>query len=106
MDGDSLLVSGEIGRDSLGLSGFFLFRMDTLGNIGLTKFFRDSSLMDHALLDGRCPLIKNHNDNVVLGGVFLQRDDLFAIELNSDLTIKFYKEYLANYVTMYIHDVE
>lgn len=106
MYGDSLLISGEIGRDSLGLSGFFVFRTDTFGNIGLIKFFRDSSLMDHALLDGRNPIMKNHSNNIVLGGVFLQRDDLFAMELGSDLSIKMYKEYFANYVTMYIHDVE
>jgi len=106
LDGDSLLITGEIGRDSLGLSGFFVFRTDTFGNLGLIKFFRDSSLIDHTLLDGRNPLIRNHSHNIVLGGVFLQRDDLFTMELNSDLTIKFYKEYLANHVTMYIHDVE
>lgn len=106
IDGDSLLISGEIGRDSLGLSGFFLFRADTVGKIGRIEFFRDTSLMDHALLDGRNPIIKNHNGNLVLGGVFLQRDDLFAMELNSDFTLKMYKEYLSNYVTMYIHDVE
>lgn len=90
----------------MGLSGFFLFRMDTLGNIGSMKFYRDSALIDHALLDGRCPIIIKQNGTIVLGGVFLQRDDLFAIGLNSDFTLKFYKEYLANYVTMYIHDVE
>jgi hypothetical protein len=106
LDGDSLLISGEIGTDSLGLAGFFLLYMDSLGNIGTIKNYRDPSLQDHTLLDGRNPLIKNHSQNIVLGGVFLQRDDLFVMELNSNLTIKFYKEYFANHVTMYIHDVE
>jgi hypothetical protein len=41
LDGDSLIVSGEIGRDSLELSGFFVFKMDSFGSIGNIKYFRD-----------------------------------------------------------------
>lgn len=102
--GDSLLISGEIGTDSLGLAGFFLLHIDTLGNPGTIKFYRDPSLQDHALLDGRNPIFKNHYGRIVLGGVFLERDDLFVLELNTNLTTKIYKEYPSNYVTMYIHD--
>ncbi len=68
MNNDSLLVSGEIGTDSLGLAGFFLLNMDSLGNLGTIKNYRDPSLQDHALLDGRNPLTINANNKIVLSG--------------------------------------
>src|SRR5687767_11934372 len=57
--GDSLLITVEIGTDSNGLSGYFLLVTDTLGEIGRVNFFRDSSMEDHAFLDGRNPVIIN-----------------------------------------------
>ncbi len=102
---DSLIITGQIGTDSLGLAGFFVMVMDTFGNIGRIKYFRDPSLKDHTLLDGRNPVIINRRGNLVLAGVFLSRDDLFFRELNSNLETILYREYESNYKTMYAHDV-
>lgn len=66
LEGDSLIVTGEIGRDSLQLTGFFIFKMDTAGNIGNIKYYRDPDLTDHALLDGINPITINSNGTLAL----------------------------------------
>lgn len=106
VDNDSLIVSGDIGRDSIGLSGIFIFKMDTLGNIGTLKFFRDTSLTDHLLLSGRNPIMIDRNGKIVFGGVFLHRNDLLVIKLNNDFSQVFYKEYPLNYPTIYVEGIE
>ncbi len=106
VDGDSLIISGEIGTDSMGLSGIFLFKMDTLGNIGTLKYFRDTSLTDHLLLSGRNPIMEDHNGKIILGGLFLHQNDLLVLKLNNDLSQVFYKEYPLNYPTLYIEGIE
>lgn len=105
VDGDSLIVSGEIGTDSMGLSGIIIFKMDTLGNIGTLKYFRDTSLTDHILLSGRNPIMKDHNGKIILGGVFLDQDDLLVLKLNNDFSQVFYKKYPLNYPTLYIEGI-
>ncbi len=103
--GDSLLITGEIGRDSLGLSGYFVLRTDTLGKIGNIRFFRDPALEDHQLHDGREPVIINQTGNILLAGVFLARDDLFIMELTPSLDPLWYREYISDYLTMYVQNV-
>jgi len=105
VDGDSLIISGEIGEDSLGLSGIFVLKIDSFGNIGKMHYFRDPSLNDHLLLDGKKPFIRNNSGNLIVTGVFLVRDDLYFMDLDENLDSIIYREYLSNYVTMYAEDV-
>lgn len=106
VDGDSLLISGDIGRDSMGLSGIILFRIDTLSNIGALKVFRDTSLTDHLLLSGRNPIIEDRNGKIILGGVLLHQNDLVVLKLNNDFSRVFYKVYPMNFPTLYIEGIK
>lgn len=105
MDGDSLLISGEIGRDSLGLSGFFLLYADSLGHLGIIKNYRDPSLQDHTLLDGRNPVLINANNQVVLAGHYLEQDDAFFMILNKQLDTIAYNDFASNYRSMVVHGI-
>jgi len=105
MYGDSLLISGEIGRDSLGLSGFFLVYADSLGNLGPIKNYRDPVLQDHALLDGRDPIMLNANNHFALCGHFLAQDDAFFMILNKQLDTIVYSDYASNFKSMVIHGI-
>jgi hypothetical protein len=106
VDGDSLIVSGEIGTDSMGLSGIFIFKMDTLGNIGSLKFFKDALATDDLLLSGLNAMLGDHNGKIILGGVFLDQDDLVVLKLNNDFSQVFYKVYPLNYPTLYIEGIK
>jgi hypothetical protein len=105
MDGDSLLISGEIGTDSLGLAGFFLLYMDSLGNLGTIKNYRDPSLQDHSLLDGRDPIMINANNRIVLSGHYFEQDDAYFMILNKQLDTIVYNDYESNYKSMFIHGI-
>lgn len=105
IDGESLLITGEIGTDSLGLAGFFLFYVDSAGNIGAIKKYRDPSLLDDALLDGRNPIMINSNDLIVLSGHYFEQDDAFFMILNKQLDTIVYKVYPSNYRSMVIHGI-
>lgn len=105
MNNDSLLVSGEIGTDSLGLAGFFLLNMDSLGNLGTIKNYRDPSLQDHALLDGRNPLTINANNKIVLSGHYLEQDNAFFMILNKQFDTILYNDYESNFKSMVIHGI-
>ena len=105
MYGDSLLISGEIGRDSLGLSGFFLVYVDSLGNLGPIKNYRDPILQDHALLDGRDPITLNSNNHIALCGHYLAQDDAFFMILNKQLDTIVYQDYTSNFRSMVIHGI-
>jgi len=105
MDGDSLLITGEIGTDSLGLAGFFLLYLDSLSNLNTMKNYRDPSLQDHALLDGRDPVMINANNKIVLSGHYLDQDDAFFMTLNKQLDTVVYNDYESNYRSMVIHGI-
>ena len=105
MYGDSLLISGEIGRDSLGLSGFFFLYADTLGHLGAIKNYRDPLLKDHALLDGRNPTTINSDNLIALSGHYLDEDDAYFMILNKELDSIVYKDYASNYKSMVIHGI-
>ncbi len=103
LEGDSLIVTGEIGRDSLQLTGFFIFKMDTAGNIGNIKYYRDPDLTDHALLDGINPITINSNGTLALSGHFLALDDAFFMVLNKSLDTIIYKSYINEYRSLVIN---
>lgn len=105
LDGDSLLLSGEIGTDSLGLAGFFLVYADSLGNMGTIKKYRDPSLQDHALLDGRSPVMINANNQIVLSGHYFEQDDAFFMIMNKQLDTIAYGNYSSNFRSMVIHGI-
>jgi hypothetical protein len=97
IDGDSLLITGEIGRDSLGLQGFFVLKTDSSGNIGNIAYFRDPQLMDQLLLSGRQPMLVK-NENIILGGNLLYKSDHFILELNKNFDSIFYKVYSSPFL--------
>lgn len=105
VDGDSLLLSGEIGTDSLGLAGFFLVYADSLGNLGSIKKYRDPSLQDDALLDGRNPIINNSSNLIVLSGHYFEQDDAFFMILNKQLDTIVYNDYSSNYRSMVVQGI-
>lgn len=105
IDGDSLLLSGEIGTDSLGLAGFFLVYADSLGNLGSIKKYRDPSLQDDALLDGRNPIMNNTSNLIVLSGHYFEEDDAFFMILNKQLDTIVYNDYTSNYRSMVVQGI-
>jgi len=105
MYGDSLLITGEIGRDSLGLSGFFLVYADSLGNLGPIKNYRDPKLQDHALLDGRDPIMLNSNNHIALCGHYLAQDNAFFMIVNKQLDSIVYNDYPSDYRSMVVHGI-
>ncbi|MEP6795969.1 MAG: T9SS type A sorting domain-containing protein [Saprospiraceae bacterium] len=97
IEGDSLIVSGEIGSDSSGLQGIFIVWSDTLGNLGKVKIFKDPKQIDQMLIDGSRPII-NDTDKLVLSGEFLWKSNNYFITYNKKTGQHLYHEYNAPFI--------
>jgi hypothetical protein len=97
VDGDSLIITGEIGADSSGLQGILILWADTIGNIGKVKVFRDPKQIDQILLDGYHPTISD-DEKLVLAGDYLWKSDNYFIKYNKKTGEHFYKEYSAPFL--------
>jgi hypothetical protein len=99
---DSLLLTGEVGVDSSGVSGILVATMDTNGIFGNIAVFRDPSGADNLLLSGNSPVLINEHSHIILAGTLLSKDDLFILSIDPNLNLIFYTEYQSQFRSMYI----
>jgi hypothetical protein len=100
VDGDSLIISGEIGADSTGLQGVFLLKTDTLGNLGPVKFFRDPKQLDQMLFSGSDPII-NNSEHIIFAGDYLWKSDHYLIDYQKNTDTFIYKEYNSSFLVRF-----
>lgn len=103
--GKDLIIVGQIGGDSLGLTGFYVLNIDTFGSIKLLNYFRDTTLTDHALVDGVNPIVLKPDGNLVISGTMADRDNLFITEIDSVGNQIMIKEFESNFKALYINRV-
>lgn len=100
IDGDSLIISGELGSNSSGIQGVFVLCSDTTGNLGRVEIFEDPQQIDHLLLNGSNSIIYN-NEEFVFAGDILCKSDNYLINYNRTTGEYFYKLFSAPFIVRF-----
>lgn len=104
---DDVVVLGQSGIDSSGLSSILVMRVDTFGQIEKLDFYKDPTLSDHTLLSHfSCDAIAyTSDDGLLVAGAMLVSDNLFLIKLNSSLDLEYFIEYESDFLVRWVTDL-
>ena len=84
------LYQVKLGETRWDYQDFFSLHADSFGNIGTFKNYRDPSLEDHALLDGRSPIMFNTNNFIAFKTAITGRRTMLSLCFSISNLIQFY----------------
>jgi hypothetical protein len=102
-----LLIIGQAGIDSSGITNIFISIIDTLGEVKSLRNYKDPFLIDDVLLSNYSfeAIEKSGDGGFIIAGSYLHSNDLFVFKIDSALNLEFFKTYESNVLARYSNKI-